>query len=730
MTTGVFSGIFRKFAVWLALIIAACYAGSINGSFHFDDSHSIEANMALRSMANIPSFWTDSRTSSFIPENRVYRPLVYTFYSFCWAIGGGKTWPFHVMKMLMHWGVCLALFLIWRRLWSQPGWFPAKALKMKFPFVSVPFTITPEFAAFFLSALFAIHPAGSECVDYIAATTSLQCALFYVWAYVTYLFFRDSGDKRWLAASLALYFLSVASKEEGITLVAMVIVTEVFLRTDWKKDLWDGFWRQKAFPALKTALPFAAMFAALCAWIYVMHPESGNESRGYATSWEYFMTQWRAYMYYMRIWFWPWDFNADNASMEFSRSIKDPLAIQALIGNLFVLGAAWFNRKRYPALLFGVLWFYITISPASSVVVLAEAINEHRMYLAYIGFVGGTFTLLLHLAEALFAPETRARRLGWAYLAISAGLVIGTQERNRVWDNDENLWLDTVEKNPTSGRALNNLALVYLGRGEYEKAIVRLEKCEQHWTTYMYCPLNRGISYLALGQNAAKANKKDEADKNYALAEKALLRAYELNPRSVHVNFHLGKYSEEVTRDFVRAANFYQAAINLTGGRYPAAEVRLAYNLSKLGKHQEAQASFDRAQGLEPDNDGIAFERGRIELENGNSEAAARSYRKLIDRNPNHLQAWYNYGVAQMARKDLAEARKAFEKTVYLDPVSEQGWFNLAFVTEQLGDLKAALDSMRRLTKIRPERQEFQIRMQELEKRSGGPGGQVGKTSS
>ena len=31
----------------------------------------------------------------------MYRPLVYTFYSVCWLIGGGETWPFHIMKMVM-----------------------------------------------------------------------------------------------------------------------------------------------------------------------------------------------------------------------------------------------------------------------------------------------------------------------------------------------------------------------------------------------------------------------------------------------------------------------------------------------------------------------------------------------------------------------------------------------------------------------------------------------------
>ncbi len=154
----------RVVALWLGLMIGVVYFTSLTGTYHFDDSHSVESNLAIRSFANIPSLWTDSRTSSFIPENRVYRPLVYTFYTFCWAIGGGKTWPFHVMKMGMQLMVCLALFLIWRRLWQTPGWFPAQGLRLKLPLVSQALAITQDWAAFLLAAVFAIHPANSECV--------------------------------------------------------------------------------------------------------------------------------------------------------------------------------------------------------------------------------------------------------------------------------------------------------------------------------------------------------------------------------------------------------------------------------------------------------------------------------------------------------------------------------------------------------------------------------------
>src|SRR6185437_15558196 len=132
----------------------------------------------------------------------------------------------------------------------------------------------------------------------------------------------------------------------------------------------------------------------------------------YQTPWTYFMTQWREYLWYMKLWFWPFHLNADDATTVFSATIMDPLAIQALIGNLLVILFVWAQRRRFPALFFGMLWFYITISPASSVVPLAEAMNEHQMYLSYVGFIGGTFVVLLWMAENFFSMDHREKKVG------------------------------------------------------------------------------------------------------------------------------------------------------------------------------------------------------------------------------------------------------------------------------------------------------------------------------
>ncbi|MGZ3698682.1 MAG: tetratricopeptide repeat protein, partial [Bdellovibrionota bacterium] len=500
--------------------------------------------------------------------------------------------------------------------------------------------------------------------------------------------------------------LSVASKEEGITLPAMIVLTELFLSR--------GTVVARLKKAATSVLPYAAMAVVLAAWIYAMHPTEGNESRGFVSPFEYFITQWRAYLWYMRLWFWPFDLNADNASIVYSKSLSDSLVIQAAIGNLALLAFAWASRRKWPALLFGVLWFYVTISPASSVIVLAEAINEHRMYLAYIGFVGGTFTVLLALA-----PSLKPRVLGVLFVAIMAGFFYGSRERNRVWLSDENLWADTVEKNPTSGRALNNLALVYMSQGRYPEAIQMLERCEQAWSTYMYCPLNIGVADTALGFNARGNGKKDEADRLFAQAEKAYRRALDLNPKNVHANFHLARYYQDVRQDWNKALEMFTTAVDVTGGRYPAADVQRALCLEKLGRRAEADRALDRALSVEPTSGAALFEKARIAFEGGQIPQSIATYRQLLQVEPGNNLAWYNLSVALIQKGDIPAARETLERFLKLDPSSEQGLFNMIYVSDRLGDGSGAVRAATELARLRPAKGEYRGRLEELRKKYG-----------
>ncbi len=550
---------FWALALVLIVLIAGAYLPNVNGAYHFDDGHTISENPAMRNWNSLVDVWTDSRLESLLPANRSYRPLLFITYFLCYQAGDGETWVFHVVKMLMHLVFCMASFVVWRRLFALPGWIPE----------AMPRWLTPDALAAYLSVLLAIHPASNECVNYITATSTLQCAMFYVLAFCAYLIGRERGTITPMVLAMVCYVASVLTKEEGITLPAVLVVYELLC----------GKRR------LRATAPFWLAFLALGVLQYKMLPESHAQSRGSVSSMDYFMTQWRAYLWYMKLWFWPFDLNADNVSFGFSSELTDIRVIQAVIGNVLVGVLTWVNRRRAPALLFGVLWFYIAISPASSIMPLAEPVNERRMFLSYVGYAGGLLPVVI--LGLMRIARLEGRKLGVALAVIALCLFGGAVRRSLVWNDAESLWEDTLAKNPESGRALNNLALVYMRTAKFDKALELLGKCETVWTGYAYCSINKAITLVAM--------------KRYPEAKASFERAIGLNPRLPDSHFYYADFLETVGEAATARTSFLKVD-ELAGGVHIEAKFRAAQLALKANETQMARALLEDALRVSPND--------------------------------------------------------------------------------------------------------------------------------
>ena len=162
---------------------------------------------------------------------------------------------------------------------------------------------------------------------------------------------------------------------------------------------------------------------------------------------------------------------------------------------------------------FGLAWFAIGLLPTSSVIPLAEPLNEHRVFLPYIGLV------LSAVWGVRLILERRIRRteaLVATSLLILVALAIGTHARNRVWRTGESLWADVTEKSPGNGRAWMNYGAALMARGAYAKARECYERAAVFTPNYWALEINRAIVEDALGSPA--------------IAEPHFKRAIELGP--------------------------------------------------------------------------------------------------------------------------------------------------------------------------------------------------------
>src|SRR5438477_172908 len=97
--------------VFLIAAVTAAYANHFPNSFHFDDSHTIENNAAIRSLGNVPRFFSDASMFSALPSNQSYRPLVSTLLAVDYRLGGGlKPFVFHFSVFAPLFAIVLLIF--------------------------------------------------------------------------------------------------------------------------------------------------------------------------------------------------------------------------------------------------------------------------------------------------------------------------------------------------------------------------------------------------------------------------------------------------------------------------------------------------------------------------------------------------------------------------------------------------------------------------------------------
>ena len=168
------------------------------------------------------------------------------------------------------------------------------------------------------------------------------------------------------------------------------------------------------------------------------------------------------------------------------------------------------RRRETRPIAFGILWFFVALLPTSSVVPLAEPMNDHRMFFPFVGLI-----LAVVWAGALtirpLAPRARALYAGAALAALFA-MAYGTWQRNIVWRTEESLWLDATIKSPDNGRGLMNYGVIQMNKGNYLVADEYFQRALRLTPHYAYLHVNLGVLNAALGRPA-------EAERNFREAQ-------------------------------------------------------------------------------------------------------------------------------------------------------------------------------------------------------------------
>lgn len=642
------------------VLLAVCgvYSNHFQNGFHFDDSHAVVENPYIRSLHNLPRFFRDTSTFSVLPANRTYRPVVSASLAIDYALAGGyKPFWFQLSTFLVFLAQLAFMYALFLAI-----------LRAVTPGADRPWP--PRAIALLAVAWYGLHPAMAETVNYIIQRGDVFCAFGVVAALAIY--------ARWPALrKTGLYLLPLAfallSKPPAVVFPALLFLYVVFF-----EDLRPG----RSLRALRACIPALLVCAALMALQAAMTPKTYAPSILSAAA--YRLTQPYVLLRYFGSLFLPLHLNVDTDLPAFA-SVNG----RVLLGFFFLallLAAAWFTARRpiTRPISYGLLWFVVASLP-TSLFVLSEVENDHRMFLPFIGLVlavAWAIALALNaIAERTGSRQRIARPAVAACLILLALYGYGTILRNRVWHSDESLWLDDVQKCPHNGRGLMNYGLTQMAKGAYPVALDYFTRAVQYTPNYPTLEINLGIAYGGLRQPQ--------------LARQHFERAISLAPGDDQTHYFYGRWLF-LNGDIAGAAHQLQLAALLNPSRIATRDLLASVYAAQGNTAQARATALDTLRILPSDAAAARILTQPVaptadfwinvslrQYQLRNYQACIAAAQQALRLQPNSAEAYNNIAAANAALRNWDQAIAAARKAVALKPDFQLAKNNLAWAESQ-----------------------------------------------
>ena len=493
----------------LPLLVLVCHLPALRAGFIWDDA-GITQNPLLQDIRGLKDIWL--RPSS-IPNEAHYWPLVYSSFWLEYQVWGPHPAAYHAINILLHAMNTILLWRILRRLKPTGAWF--------------------------IAAIFAVHPIHVESVAWAIERKDVLSGLFFLLSFLFYMKY-STNRKRYLYILSILFFLcAMLSKSITITLPVAILL--------W---LWWGKSKIDKSDIL-AVLPYFIIALLITLFDLLFFKQRTQAAQGFSLVERFLIAGKSLWFYVWKIIFpinlmpiYPrWQINSTNP-----QGYIFPLTAFCVPVVLFCLKK---KSGKAPAALF--LFFLITIAPVLGFIDFGfmrySFVADRFQYLASIGIIA-----LLVWSVVWFMNEKLALRNRLIPYA-TGGMVLVllgvlTWRQTEVYRDYETLFQYAVRKNPRSWTAHNNLATALEKKGAPTRAIEHYKK------------------------------------------------AMELNPHESQVYYNLAALLSR-QKKFQEAISLYQKAIQITPD-YPEAHNNLGLLLFQKGLLEKSVFHFRRSIELRP----------------------------------------------------------------------------------------------------------------------------------
>jgi protein O-mannosyl-transferase len=594
----------------LLLISILVYSNVIKlGFVNWDDGKYVYENSDI-SQLNIQS------TGKFFttPVVGMYQPIPMISYAIEYHFFQNNPLVYHLTNLFFHLLNILLLFILIRMLTKN------------------------MFIAFFTALIFAMHPLHVESVAWISERKDVMFVFFYFLSLIFYLKYLDKESRiRYLWISLLLFLFSLWSKSAAVTLPVILLLIDYYRSVPLSKR------------TILQKLPFLVLsliFGIVSIYTQQVIKHDQVPLADFTFMDKIFLAT-GSFTYYVYSFFVPVDLSAfhpfpiktgDFLPVRFYFSIVVPV--------VFIVGLTILYKSKRIAgilkkeLLFGLIFFLITLFLFIYIAVGSALVSERYTYLPYIG-LGMALIIVINWIMERFNSSGILKASVWVILLCYTGFyAVASYNRVAVWKDSITLWSDAVKKDP-SIIGYYNLGNAYRETKNYAEALKTFHHALDIDQNYADAWNNIGVTYADL--------------KNYNEALPAFEKAHSLKPDDVLT--------------LLNRANNYKAC----------------------GLTDKAMSDYNQLSRIDSSNAEVFFQRGTLNLASGNLIKAVVDISKAIALNPDYAEAYNNRGYIRYLSGNLKDAEKDILKAIEIKPEYIEAYLNLSSVMEAQNDLKSAL---------------------------------------
>jgi len=471
-----------------ALLAAVAYAGALRAGVAWDDSATISANPAIRSLATPWRFFLDPWTIN--PSGGAmlaqYRPLRTLAYALQFALFGGEAWGFHLVSLLLHAACALAVGALTTRLFGAGGALAA--------------------------TVWLLHPALAENAVNLAAQGNQLCLLAALLACLLHVAWLE---RRRLAAeigSIAATALAMLAYEHGVLVPPLLVAVELIWRAGGRRP--NPGWLRRYAPHAALLVAYLALRSSVIdyrvqsawwggSWMATV----GIQARVFLEGWSVSLLPHAPLVRYTVADVAPW------APIGLAVAVNAAIAAAAAVA---------LRRPRWRVAGLATLWWYAAQGPTSNVIVpnLGYPFATRFLFLALL--------LPVMATAAWYVRAIGRRRLGGAAVAtLLLACVPLVRSQVATWQSARTVSAAMLEANDADFTANFNLGIALARTGETRAALPYLERAAALDPDYPPTFAALGLAHGRLGDEPA--------------ARRALLRTLRLHPAHVGARLELAR---------------------------------------------------------------------------------------------------------------------------------------------------------------------------------------------